>query len=64
MLEAILKKVIGSKNDRELKRYAIILEEINDLEPAMMAASDAELKSKTETFRKKINNGGTSKMLL
>jgi preprotein translocase subunit SecA len=57
MLETILKKVIGSKNDRELKRYALLLDEINDLEPAMMAASDAELRAKTDVFRQKLNHG-------
>jgi len=29
MLHAILKKLIGSKNDRELKRLSLILDEIN-----------------------------------
>ncbi|MBN1662281.1 MAG: preprotein translocase subunit SecA [Deltaproteobacteria bacterium] len=57
MLDAILRKVIGSKNDRDLKRYALILEETNSLEPAMMAASDAELKAKTDVFRKKTADG-------
>jgi preprotein translocase subunit SecA len=54
MIHAILKKVFGSKNDREMKRYSLILRDINDLEPAMMAASDAELKAKTPYFREKL----------
>jgi preprotein translocase subunit SecA len=57
MLHMILKKLIGSKNDREMKRLSLILAEINDLEPAMMAASDEELKAKTPYFRDKLQKG-------
>ncbi|MCL5807061.1 MAG: preprotein translocase subunit SecA, partial [Deltaproteobacteria bacterium] len=57
MLHAILKKIVGSKNDRELKRLSLILDEINALEPVMMAASDAELKAKTPYFQEKLQEG-------
>jgi preprotein translocase subunit SecA len=57
MFASILEKVIGSKNDRELKRYSIILDEINSLERGMMALSDQELKAKTPYFKEKIDNG-------
>jgi len=57
MLHAILKKLIGSKNDRELKHLSLILEEISALEPAMMNASDEELKAKTPYFKEKLQNG-------
>ena len=57
MLHAILKKLIGSKNDRELKRLSLILDEINALDPAMKAASDDELKAKTPYFKEKLQNG-------
>jgi preprotein translocase subunit SecA len=53
----ILRKIFGSKNDRELKRLTLLLEEINALEPAMMAASDEDLKDKTPYFKEKMNNG-------
>ncbi|MBN1382712.1 MAG: preprotein translocase subunit SecA [Deltaproteobacteria bacterium] len=56
-MEAILKKVVGSKNDRELKRYSLLLEEINNLESATLSMSDAELRSKTDIFKEKISNG-------
>ena len=58
MFNAILKKVFGSKNDRELKRLSLFLHEINALEPAMMAATDGELREKTPYFRHKLENGG------
>jgi preprotein translocase subunit SecA len=57
MFNAILKKVFGSKNDREMKRLSLILHEINQLEPAMMAATDEELKAKTSYFKEKLHNG-------
>ena len=57
MLGLILKKVVGSKNDRELKRFSVIVREINDLEPLMTAASDEELKVKTPYFKEKLANG-------
>ena len=57
MLHAILKKLVGSKNDRELKRLSLILDEINALEPAMMAAGDEELKAKTPYFKEKLQKG-------
>ncbi len=57
MLHMILKKLFGSKNDREMKRLSLILWEINNLEPAMMAMSDEELKAKTPYFQDKLKNG-------
>jgi len=58
MFTSILGKIIGTKNDRELQRYTLILEEVNTLEPAMMALSDAGLKAKTSYFKEKLGNGG------
>jgi preprotein translocase subunit SecA len=57
MLHAILKKLFGSKNDRELKRLSLILDEINALESVMIAASDEELKAKTPYFKEKFQKG-------
>jgi preprotein translocase subunit SecA len=57
MFNAILRKIFGSKNDREMKRLSLILHEINRLEPAMQAASDAELQAKTPYFRDRLQQG-------
>jgi preprotein translocase subunit SecA len=57
MFASILEKVIGSKNDRELKRYALVLEEVNALEPEMMSLSDEALKAKTPYFKEKLHGG-------
>jgi len=57
VFSSIITKIIGSKNDRELKRLEITLKEINALEPQMMALNDAELKAKTPYFMEKLKNG-------
>jgi len=57
MFASLLEKVIGSKNDRELKRYSAVLEEVNALEPEMMALTDRELMAKTPYFKEKLANG-------
>src|SRR4030042_722620 len=57
MFSAILRKFIGSKNERELKPLAPSLAEINDLEPVMAALSDEELRAKTPYFKEKLQNG-------
>ena len=57
MIGALLKKVIGSKNDREMKRLSLILREINDLEPAIQRLGDEALRAKTPYFREKLDQG-------
>jgi preprotein translocase subunit SecA len=57
MLHAILRKLVGSKNDRELKHLELILGEISALEPAMISASDEELRAKTPYFKEKLQQG-------
>jgi preprotein translocase subunit SecA len=57
MFNAILKKIFGSKNEREMKRLSLILHEVNQLEPAMTAATDDELRAKTPYFKEKLKNG-------
>jgi len=59
MLEKLLKKIIGTKNDRELKRLSFLLREINNQESAVMSLSDAELRAKTPYFREKLNAGSS-----
>ena len=59
MFENIVKKIFGTKNDRELKRLSILLKEVNSFESAMTALSDDELKAKTPYFREKLKNGLT-----
>ncbi|MDZ4165878.1 MAG: preprotein translocase subunit SecA [Smithellaceae bacterium] len=59
MFNYILKKMVGSKNERELKRLSVMLKEINDLEPQMISLSDGDLLAKTAYFREKLSGGST-----
>jgi len=56
MLESILKKIVGTKNDRELKRLSLLLNEVNNFEPTMMSLTDEELQAKTPYFKEKLKN--------
>jgi len=64
MLAYLLKKIIGTKNDREIKRYSQSVEEINRLEPSVAALTDAELRERTDLFRKRLAEGATVDDLL
>ena len=59
MLDNILKKIFGSKNDRELKRLSVLLNEVNNLEQTMVSLSDEELRAKTPYFKERLKNGFT-----
>ena len=54
MLGAAFSKIFGTKVERELKRMRPVLEQMNALEPEMQRASDAELRAKSEQFRRRI----------
>ncbi|MCS7215573.1 MAG: preprotein translocase subunit SecA [Thermodesulfovibrio sp.] len=53
----ILEKIFGTKNERELKRYFKIVDEINSLEPEISQLSNDTLKAKTEQFRERLLKG-------
>ncbi|MEE8300683.1 MAG: preprotein translocase subunit SecA [Desulfatiglandales bacterium] len=57
MLFRLVKHIIGSKNERELKKYAPIVTKINELEPQFRGLSDAQLRNKTEEFKERVANG-------
>jgi preprotein translocase subunit SecA len=59
MLSDLLKKIVGTKNDRELKRLSLLLNEVSNFEPAMMSLTDEELRAKTPYFREKLKKGFT-----
>src|SRR3989304_4415412 len=57
MIGNFFKKIIGTQNERELKRLQIIVDHINVLEPPIVALSDNALQQKTEEFRAALSNG-------
>ncbi|QIA62528.1 preprotein translocase subunit SecA [Vibrio astriarenae] len=64
MITKLLTKVIGSRNDRTLRRLRKIVKEINNYEPTFEALSDEELKAKTIEFRERIEKGESLDQLL
>ncbi len=64
MLNNLLKKVFGSRNDRLIKQYFQTVGAINSREPAMAALTDAELRVKTDEFKRRIADGETLDALL
>src|SRR4051794_5738998 len=64
MLDTLLAKVVGTQNDRELKRMRPIVAQVNCLEPAIQALSDAQSRGKTAEFRQRLANGDTLDDLL
>jgi len=54
LIDKVIAKVFGTKNDREIKRLMPRVLVINALEPEMQKLSDEQLRAKTEEFRKRI----------
>ena len=59
MISGLLKKIFGTKNDREIKALTKEVEKINALESEYEKLSDEELKNKTNIFKERLKNGET-----
>ncbi len=64
MIGTILKKVFGTANERELKRIQVAVDKINALEEGVARLADADLRAKTEEFKKRLEEGETLDDLL
>jgi preprotein translocase subunit SecA len=64
MLGSILKKIIGSKNERELKRIRPLVQQISDLESKIQPLSDDQLRAKTGEFKERIDRGESLEEIL
>ncbi|MEK6714141.1 MAG: preprotein translocase subunit SecA, partial [Nitrospirota bacterium] len=53
------KKIIGTKNERELKRLDETIAGINAFEPSISSLSDSDLRQKTDEFRSALSAGKT-----
>ncbi len=53
----MLRKIFGTKNEREIKRIGKIVEKINSFEAEYEKMTDDELRNKTIEFKEKIKNG-------
>ena len=64
MLISTVKKIFGTRNDRELKRMRKVVARINALEEAMQALDDNALRAKTGEFRSRLSEGEKLDQLL
>src|ERR1700736_314212 len=64
MIQTFLAKVIGTQNERDLKRLRPLVDEVNVLEPALRQLSDERLRAKTAELRERQVKGETFDDLL
>jgi preprotein translocase subunit SecA len=56
LINTLIAKIFGTKNEREIKRLMPRVDAINALEPEVQKLSDAEVQARTEDFRKHIQD--------
>jgi preprotein translocase subunit SecA len=59
MIDPILAKIFGTKNEREIKALRPTIAAINDLGPQLEQLSDIDLAAKTIEFKEKLAQGAT-----
>jgi len=64
VIDTLLAKVVGTQNERELKRLRPIVAQVNALEPGVTALSDEQLRAKTAEFKQRVANGETLDQLM
>jgi preprotein translocase subunit SecA len=57
MFGSFIKKIVGSKNERELKKIQPLIQKINQLEREIRPLSDDQLRAKTGEFKERIDSG-------
>jgi len=57
MLGPLLAKVIGTQNERELKKLRPIVSQVGAFEPALKQLTDEQLRAKTPEFRDRLTRG-------
>jgi preprotein translocase subunit SecA len=55
MLDILIKKVFGSKNDREVKRMRPIVARINEIETGLQSLSEDDLRKKTAAWKAELS---------
>ena len=64
MFAPLVRKLFGSKNDREIKRLRKVVDGINEMEADLVGLSDEQLIAKTDEFKKRIADGQSLDSLL
>ncbi|MFL5784978.1 MAG: preprotein translocase subunit SecA, partial [Bacteriovoracaceae bacterium] len=60
MFDNVMKKIFGTKQDRDIKALEPVLHQVNALEPKYKAMSDSELQNQTNIFRDMLQNKGAT----
>ena len=63
-MKSLIRKIFGTANDREIKRYSAIVDTINQLEPAIRSLSDEALAGQTGLFKARLSQGETLDAIL
>ncbi len=64
MIGSLIKKIVGSKNERELKRIRPLVYRINQMEAKVSPLSDDQLRAKTSEFKERIERGESVEEIL
>ena len=64
MFKLIIRKIFGTRNERELKKLLPLIARINSLEESTKALSDEELQGRTAEFRRRLHAGETMEDIL
>ena len=64
MIKTLFNKVVGTRNDRQLRRMRRTVERINALEPSISALSDEEVRARTDTLRARVGQGESLESVL
>jgi len=64
MIGSLIRKIVGSKNERELKRIQPLVDQIDQWEARVSLLSEDELRAKTGQFKERIERGETLEEIL
>jgi preprotein translocase subunit SecA len=64
MFSYLMRKILGTRNDRELKKIQHLVDRTNSLEPETKALSDSDLRRRTQEFKDRLAKGETIQDLL
>ncbi len=64
MIQTVLRKVFGTKHEREMKSIQPVIDQINRLESKMQSLTDEQLQAKTPEFQNRLKNGETVDQIL
>ncbi len=64
MITNVIRKIVGSRNERQIRRMRKTVESVNVLEPEVQKLSDAELRARTDKFRERRAAGESLEQLL